>query len=178
MAGDYAGNHGDGSAGKQADGYAGDDDSAFFWGGNGTGVLITVRARCAGLWPVYPVALHDTVRGAQITDGLSKTTLVGEMHTPEDDEGVVPDHGPMYDGKFLPSSLRLGGGGGPIANGPADPAAPTLFDAPAHYGFGRRHPGVCHFALADGSVQALDVDTDEAVLGRLCHRADGELATN
>lgn len=166
----YAGNHGDGSPG-----YAANDDSAFFWGGNGTGVLITVRARCAGIWPVYPVALHDTVRAASVTDGLSKTVLLGEMHTPEDDEGIVPDNGPMYDGKFLPSSLRLGGVGLPIARGPTDAEAPRMFDEHAHYGFGSRHAGVCHFALADGSVQAFAVDTDEALLGQRCHRSDGDV---
>jgi len=163
----YAGNHGDLSPGDAG------TDRDFYWGGRGTGILISVRAECAGLWPVVPVGLHDRVTSAKVTDGLSKTALVGEMHVPFDEVGIVPDNGPMYDGQMLPSSARLGGPGIPLAGGPADPNAPWLFDEHSNYGFGSWHPGVCHFVLGDGSVRALSVDVDVSTLGRLCNRHDG-----
>ena len=165
----YAGNHGDLSPG------AGPNGDGFFWGGRGTGVLISVRAKCAGLYPVYPVDLHDRIEAREITDGLSNTLLVGEMHTPAEEVGVVPDNGPMYDGQLLPSFARLGGPGMRLGRGPSDLDAPTLFDSHANYGFGSWHANICNFVLADGSTHSIDNDIDETLLGRLCNRSDGEL---
>jgi prepilin-type N-terminal cleavage/methylation domain-containing protein len=163
----YAANHGDLSPGVTA------TSSDFYWGGRGTGTIVSVRARCGGYWPPYPVALHDRVRDRHVSDGLSKTALVGEMHVPPGEEGIVPDNGPMYDGQMLPSSARVGGPGAALAASPDDPAAPWLFDRHASYGFGSAHPGGVSFALADGAVQTLDTETDPATLGMLCNRADG-----
>lgn len=164
----YAANHGDLSPGIGAGG------DGFFWGGRGTGVLISVRADCGGVWPVYPVGLHDRVRRHAITDGLSKTALIGEPHTPPDEVGIAPDSGPMYDGQMLPASARLGGIGAPLASGPYDPDALWLFDRHSNYGFGSWHAGVSQFVLADGSARPFATDTDEAALAAFCNRADGE----
>ncbi len=71
--GDYGGNHGDlspGSSGLPSD---------FNFGGNGTGTIISSRARCnSGL----PMDWIDRVRQSDVTDGLSNTFVSGEMHVP------------------------------------------------------------------------------------------------
>jgi prepilin-type N-terminal cleavage/methylation domain-containing protein len=41
--------------------------------------------------------------------------------------------------------------------------------------FGGHHPGVCQFALGDGSVRGIKVSTDITVLDRLAQRADGQV---
>jgi prepilin-type processing-associated H-X9-DG protein len=45
------------------------------------------------------------------------------------------------------------------------------------YAFGSWHPGVCHFAFADGRVSAVSSHLSTAVLARLCHRSDGEVVS-
>ena len=165
----YAGNHGDLSPG-----FVGSEND-FYWGGNGTGVIISSRAICRGVWPVYPERPLDRILPKDIADGLTNTVLVGELHVTPDEVGIAPDNGPMYDGRLLPSSSRVGGRGMGISSGPLDGDAPWLFDTHANYGFGSWHPGVCQFAFADGSVQTLDNETDEVVLGNLCNRSDGAI---
>jgi hypothetical protein len=163
----YAANHGDLSPG-----YSGSEQD-FYWGGNGTGVIISVRAVCQGFYPVFPLRLHDRISSKDVSDGISKTLLVGELHVTPDEQGISPDNGPMYDGQQLPSSARLGGPGMAISSGPDDSKAAWLFDRHSNYGFGSWHPGICPFVFADGSARALDNDTEPAVLGQLCNRSDG-----
>ena len=166
----YAANHGDPSPG-----FVG-LDTDFYWGGNGTGLIITSRAECTARYPRKPVKPIDRLRAKDVTDGLSNTILVGELHVTPEEVGIAPDNGPMYDGRLLPSSSRLGGQGLRISDGPNDRDAPWLFDSHSNYGFGSWHPGVCNFAMADGSVQTLDNDTDEVLLGNLCNRFDGQIS--
>lgn len=165
----YAANHGDLSPG-----FVGNEND-FYWGGNGTGVIISSRAVCGGVWPPVPERPLDRIRAKDVEDGLSNTILVGELHVTPDEVGIAPDNGPLYDGRLLPSSSRFGGPGMGISDGPLDRDAPWLFDTHANYGFGSWHPGICQFVLADGSVQSLDNDIDEHVLGNLCNRADGAI---
>lgn len=167
----YAGNHGDLSTGFSS------DSESFFWGGQGTGLLISVRATCGGYWPPYPMSLYDRVRSRHVTDGLSNTVLVGELHVTEEEVGIVPDNGPMYDGQMLPSSSRLGGPGMRLGQGPNDTSAPTLFNEHSNYGFGSWHAGVCQFVFGDGSVRSLENDIDEKFLGNLCNRSDGQVVS-
>ncbi len=80
---DYAGNMGDmspGTVGLPTD---------FYWGGNGTGVLISSRGVNGGQSPGW----IDRVRMADITDGSSNTFLFGESHVPRDDAygGGLPE---------------------------------------------------------------------------------------
>lgn len=72
--GDYAGCHGDFTGGSSG------GNSDFWRGGNGTGMIVSSRARCdqAG----RPTAWVDTVRQQDVLDGLSNTFLAGEMHVP------------------------------------------------------------------------------------------------
>lgn len=157
--GDYAANHGDPSPG--AVGGPGD----FFLGGNGTGVIISSQARCIG---GEPVTWLDRIALADVEDGASNTALAGELHVQPDLVNTQPFNGPLYNGEDLAAFARVGGPGVPLARGPDDAFGTIL-------GFGSWHPGVCHFAFADGSVHAVSTRLDTLTLGRLCHRADGRV---
>jgi prepilin-type N-terminal cleavage/methylation domain-containing protein len=157
--GDYAGNHGDVSTGVT--GAATD----FYYGGNGTGVIISVRPRC---YEGKPIAALDRVRMASILDGTSNTFLIGEKFVAPEQIATFPDDSPIYDGDHLPASCRLAGPGLRLANSPSDPMADM-------YSFGSWHPGVVHFALVDGSVRAFAPETDTRVLGSLANRGDARV---
>ena len=154
--GDYGANHGDPSPGFTG------DPTDFYFGGNGTGVIISSRARCS---PNGPSTWIDRVSEKDVRDGLSKTFLAGEMHVRRGKLGVPPEDGPIYDGSHLPASSRIAGIGFPLATG-------ASFAAETPYAFGSWHRGICHFVMADGSVHAIDNQISEDVLGRLAHRAD------
>ncbi|HUG89789.1 MAG TPA: DUF1559 domain-containing protein [Planctomycetaceae bacterium] len=155
--GDYGGNHGDLSPGATG------ASSDFYWGGNGTGVIISSRAKCAnGL----PRDWYDRLTISDVVDGLSNTFLVGEMHVSLDKLNVSPDNGPLYDGWMFENSTRIGGPGVPLARD-------LTYSEAGWYAFGSWHPGLCHFALADGSVRAVNNQINTTTLGRLCNRRDG-----
>lgn len=154
---DYAGNHGDlepGATGESTD---------FYFGGNGTGVIISVRARCKD---GVPYATYDRVRMASVSDGQSNTFLFGEKHVNARMLAQYPDDSPAYDGDHLPASCRLAGPGLKLSNGPHD----VLADM---FSFGSWHPGGAHFAHVDGSVKFYNSQTDTKVLGSLANRRDG-----
>lgn len=159
-AGDYAGNHGDlspGSSGLPTD---------FYWGGNGTGVIISARALCNGSSPQRP---YDRIRLEDILDGASNTLLAGEMHIPAARLNEPPENGPIFDGSRFYTMSRVGGPGAPIAAGPQDDVSGMGL-----YVFGSWHPGACMFAFADARVTALTPALSTLILQRLCHRSDGQ----
>ena len=156
---DYAGNHGDlspGAIGKSTD---------FYFGGNGTGVIISVRPQCKSGVAVAP---YDRVRMASVFDGTSNTFLFGEKFVRPIELGQFPNDSPAYDGDHLPASCRLAGPGLRLANGPND----VLADM---FSFGSWHPGGVHFALVDGSVQFFSSETDTKILGLLANRGDSRV---
>jgi prepilin-type N-terminal cleavage/methylation domain-containing protein len=157
--GDYAGNHGDASTGVT--GAATD----FYYGGNGTGVIISVRPRC---YEGKPIASLDRIKMASVLDGTSSTLLVGEKFVAPERLAIFPDDSPIYDGDHLPASSRLAGPGIRLANSPSDPMADM-------YSFGSWHPGVVHFALVDGSVRGFAPETDTRLLGSLANRHDSHV---
>ena len=157
---DYAGNHGDlepGAVGEATD---------FYWGGNGTGVIISARAKCKD---GIPYELHDRIRMASVTDGQSSTFLFGEKHVSAGMLATYPYDSPAYDGDHLPASCRLAGPGLRISNGPYD----VLADM---FSFGSWHPGGAHFSFVDGSVRFLSSNTDTRLLGSLANRRDARVA--
>jgi hypothetical protein len=154
---DYAANLGDLSPGATG------ADTDFYWGGKGTGVIITVRPRCDNESPVDWV---DRISMAQVTDGTSHTVLVGELHVPLHKLNVAPEHAAAYNGTHFASYARVGGPGAPLAPN-ASYVDPNLFS------FGSWHPGVCQFARTDASVRAMNVETSTTLPGHLCHRQDG-----
>ena len=157
--GDYAANHGDvsnGAIGASTD---------FYYAGNGTGALISVRPVCQG---GMATGWIDRLRLASLFDGTSNTFLIGEAHIPPSKFKVAPVDGPIYSGLEFSAIARVGGPGVPIVRN-------KFQDTPMVFQFGSYHPQVCNFALADGSVQAISNTIDTITLGRLCNRADSEI---
>lgn len=170
--GDYGGNHGDlspGSTGAVTD---------FYWGGNGTGVIISSRGFCnvAGWtyngsnYPPVKAAWVDRIDHASVQDGTSNTFLVGEMHIKRGQRNTVPFNGPIFDGSRFFSMSRVGGHGVPLATSPDD----DVFGL-GLYAFGSWHSGICQFAMVDGSIKSMSVRIDSETLSRFCNRADSEV---
>ena len=168
---DYAGNHGD----LSAPAIGSDDD--FYWGGNGTGLLIGSRVKntAAPSNPWYPTPVKaeeiqrdwvDKVRFRDCTDGLSNTLLVGESHVPREFFRKSPFAGPAYYGRMLTNFTRLAGPGVPLAKTPEDPSA-------GQFNFGSTHDGVVNFVMGDGRVMPLNKSISTTLLGRLANRGDG-----
>ena len=156
---DYAGNHGDlepGAIGQPTD---------FYFGGNGTGVIISVRARCKDN---VPYASYDRVKMASVTDGQSSTFLFGEKHINGQMLATYPDDSPAYDGDHLPAACRLAGPGLRLSTGPSDMLADM-------FSFGSWHPAGTHFALVDGSVRLFSPEADTKLLGSLANRKDARV---
>jgi hypothetical protein len=156
---DYAGNHGDLSPGAVG------EETDYYFGGRGTGVIISVRPKCRQGRPTGPL---DRIRMASVTDGTSMTFLMGEKHIPRNGLGVFPEDSPAYDGDHLPASCRLAGPGVRLALSPDDPLANSA-------SFGSWHPGLVQFALVDGSVRSFAVTTDTRLLGSLANRGDARV---
>lgn len=157
--GDYGGNHGDLSPG--AFGLPTD----FYFGGNGTGVIISSRAKCQGDTPMDWI---DRIKIKDVSDGLSNTILAGEMHVPV---GRLQEAGVdafIYNGDTLFHSARVGGPTVPIVQDLRD-------DQNGLVSWGSWHRGGCTFALCDGSVRVISNTIDTDTLGKLCHRSDGQV---
>lgn len=154
--GDYGGNHGDLSPG--ASGLSTD----FYYGGNGTGLIISSRASCSGATPRDWI---DRIGHRDVLDGLTYTFLAGEMHVPLGKLGRAPEDAFIFNGDHLFNCARVGG-----------PTVPIVSDIRSEgnslVAWGSWHPGICHFAFGDGSVRAISVQLDTDVLARLAHRAD------
>jgi prepilin-type N-terminal cleavage/methylation domain-containing protein len=162
---DYAGNHGDNSPGAFG------RDTDFFWGGRGTGVLISSRPVLASKTadkdaPILQQDWMDTVAISDIRDGTSNTLMVGESYIPEGESLKTPWNGPAFLGRYLTHFARIGGPGIPIAHGPTDQRG-TM------YSFGSAHADMAQFAWADGSGKAVSSSISTQVLASLCHRSDG-----
>lgn len=154
---DYAANLGDPSPGLSG------ASTDFYWGGNGTGVLIVSRPMCES---GRPVNWLDRIGTHDITDGLSQTLLFGEMYIPHNQLNTAPFNGPAYNGSHFAAFARIAGPGFPLIK-------PSVTDEIASFDFGSWHNDIAHFALADGSVRGISYSISTSVLGRLAHRSDG-----
>lgn len=159
--GDYGGNHGDLSPGSYG------LPSDFYYGGNGTGVIISSRASCNS--SNRPMNWIDHIDTADITDGLSNTILIGEMHVPLGKIGKSGFDAFIFNGDVVFNSTRVGGPTVPIVSNIKDEANGLV-------SWGSWHRGTCNFALADGSVRALSTTIDTETLGYLCNRKEGGIA--
>jgi prepilin-type N-terminal cleavage/methylation domain-containing protein/prepilin-type processing-associated H-X9-DG protein len=176
---DSQGNSGDyetlGAAGDYA-GNAGSDDPSgpfpAYWWPDANGVLITARMFFI---PGYPDRRWQSdISFKRITDGLSKTLLVGEKHIPL---GNLDAQGSLYNGDNQSNCARVAGRHAPLAQTPADRTnCRTLNDCENCVcdNFGSWHSGICQFLFCDGHVSPLAVDIDATSLDRLATRADGE----
>ena len=155
--GDYGGNHGDLSPGSKG------ADTDFYFGGNGTGIIISARPNCS---EDNVVGWGDKIRSSDVSDGLSQTLLLGEMHVSRRQLGLLPNDGPVYCGSEVNYATRVVGPGARLALGPDDESA-------SRYAFGSWHLDVCHFAFGDGGVRPVSVDASTTVLASMGHRKDG-----
>jgi prepilin-type N-terminal cleavage/methylation domain-containing protein len=146
--GDYGGNHGDLSPGSV--GLPTDFNSS--------------RAKCDSSIPVDWV---DRISHRHALDGLSNTILTGEMHVPMGKLGQSPQDAFIFNGDNVFNFARLGGPTAPIATDMRGEGSDLVR-------WGSWHPGICQFALADGSVRAISNRIDTDTLGRLCNRADSQ----
>jgi prepilin-type N-terminal cleavage/methylation domain-containing protein len=140
------------------------------------------RGACTGFDPnfLFLGTYKSIVSFRKITDGLSKTLLVGEKHVTEPcfgrESGVDPLTGlpvrcgdnSTYNGDQHRTIARYAGPESPLATSPDQ----ALIEEKSQ--FGSWHPGVCHGLLGDGSVRAGSNDVSTTVLGRLANIADGE----
>ncbi len=157
--GDYAGNHGDlspGSIGAATD---------FYYGGNGTGVIITSQVIENELGKIN--SWVDRIDYASILDGTSNTALAGELHVTQGNLNKIPYNGPIYNGEDLSAFARIGGPGVPLAPN-------SEYDGSLILGFGSWHPGTCNFVYADGSTHSIANSTSTVTLGQICNREDGQ----
>jgi len=158
---DYVCNHGDPSPGA-----IGSYDD-FYWGGKGTGVIISSTAEYNRAGHTIPGWL-DKIAFRNVTDGTSNTLLVGEPHIPRGQLRKSPYNGPSFYGRHLTHFARIGGAGVPLAHSQDDTRAGV-------YSFGSPHTGVVQFALTDGSVRPISTSINTQILGRLANRSDGQI---
>ena len=110
-----------------------------------------------------------------ITDGLSKTLMMGEKHVYEKFEGEAR----IGDGAYMnddgaASGVSLAGPDYPLASSPNDPS--ILLIADRMWRFGSYHAnGIVQFAMADGSVQSIPPDIDGVTLGYMANISDGHV---
>jgi len=121
---------------------------------------------------------------ADITDGLSKTFMLGEKHQtatngscggPSSDPGdctpffhsMGPNHDYGWGEFYMARTIK----GRPLGKGPTDVIAdmrtggsPTL---------GSWHPQICQFVMCDGSVAGISVSASQTTLDNLANKADG-----
>jgi prepilin-type processing-associated H-X9-DG protein len=122
---------------------------------------------------------YTGARIAQITDGTSKTALVGE-------KAMVPefyelgygegtdynkfnggDNNSMYQGYDIDNTRWIG----PV---PQQDSNDGVYKAAHHERFGSAHSGSMNLAFCDGSVQTIDYDIDPVVWGTYGNREDGQ----
>ncbi|MEL7496015.1 MAG: DUF1559 domain-containing protein [Planctomycetota bacterium] len=159
--GDYAGNHGDLSPGSVG------ADTDYYFGGNGTGVIISSQAITQSNSLTPRLDWIDRITHGAISDGTSNTVLAGELHVTAENLNVIPFNGPIFNGEDLAAFSRIGGPGVPIL-GPKEESPTGVL------GFGSWHPQVCNFVYADGSTHSVQTTIDTVTLGKLCNRADNQ----
>jgi prepilin-type N-terminal cleavage/methylation domain-containing protein/prepilin-type processing-associated H-X9-DG protein len=131
-----------------------------------------------GRWGFYRVKLKE------ITDGTSKTIMVGEKRPAY--EGHSTDIAPQPSVGWwmgVNSGYAFGNSIVPI-NYPIDPDQQDCTPAPdrnrnnynTSMGFGSFHPGGAQFVMADGSVQYIQDSIDTLTLSFLAHKSDGQAA--
>ncbi len=115
---------------------------------------------------------------AQVRDGTSNTYCLGEKNVDSDYYFTGQDGGDdsgMFTGN-QDDSYRSGGYLNPGSNPPTYTYWPPVQDTPGTVlsnQFGSAHAVVCHFAMCDGSAQAINYSIDPEVHRRLCNRDDG-----
>ena len=114
----------------------------------------------------------------QITDGTSKTYMVGEKLVQADryDSNDPPgDNLPMYIGEDFDTTRYTGRCNVNETPGDVYPPEPDRIGVSAHVMFGSAHPGGVNMLFCDGSVSTVSYDIDENVHLWQGIRDDGEV---
>jgi prepilin-type N-terminal cleavage/methylation domain-containing protein len=125
------------------------------------------------------IPLQYKVQFKHIEDGLSHTAFIGEKHVPvpgaRDWFGQIDaKDNSVYNPDFWSSVGRKGGFGRPLAEA-TDGSQGGIELQTYNKNFGSWHSGICQFVFGDGSVQALNNDIDQYMLGHICNIADGQV---
>ena len=121
------------------------------------------------------VRWESETRFVDVTDGLSKTIMLGEKHVESKRLGIGSGarfhtgvggsgDGSVYNGDYELHYMRTGGPTNTIARSPEEPH---------NSNFGSYHPGICQFVFGDGNVQGISVEISGTLLGGLTARNDG-----
>jgi type II secretory pathway pseudopilin PulG len=108
-----------------------------------------------------------------VTDGISKTFLVGEKYLPEGTYGLYSRNRYTYGDSSIHNPCQhasIGRYAGPKTPLKSDSWAPSKKYVP----FGGSHAGVVQFVFADGSIHSVDLEIDGEILGYLASRNDGK----
>lgn len=137
---------------------------------DGTGAFVTMD-NPAG----FPPNDRSLTRFENIVDGTSNTIFVGEKHVRPGPQflgvgngGSTDNDNCIFNGDQHGTAARLAGPGGLIAAFPTEACNNCSR-------FGSWHPGICNFAMGDGSVRSLAVTIDPTNLGALATRAGGDI---
>ena len=177
---DYAMNVGDGELYPWWEGgwpYIGNLDqngvaSSSHKNGTSTGILTGTMSGGRDPWNIY-ADWKAQIKFRSITDGLSKTLLVGEKFVHPNKEGRIWDgDGAVWSDDGTVGKVRVAGRRYPLARSDTDP---TVLSDVHNMPFGGPHPGICQFVKCDGSVHALNTSTNTTVLGYLANRFDGQV---
>lgn len=162
--GDYAGNHGTNVQGADAGTPPKIPDDF--------GVINTPQCFATSSCQNF----KSSVAFKNITDGTSKTFLVGEKHVPTRLYAIeaTPDDS-IYQGDFIQNHARAAGLLCPPAPSPdyEGTAAPYWGNL-----FGSRHPGIIQFAYCDGSTRTLSTDVNLLVYEASATRNQGETVSD
>jgi prepilin-type N-terminal cleavage/methylation domain-containing protein len=104
------------------------------------------------------------VQSAMITDGPSKTYLIGEKHVSRGNYSTFEDEG--YNESMYHGSSE------DITRWTVDPPRQDADEIDSHR-FGSAHAAGCHFVFCDGSVHMISYSIDAEVHRRLGNRHDG-----
>jgi prepilin-type processing-associated H-X9-DG protein len=125
------------------------------------------------LAPYSVPGLPPPTSSKRITDGLSKTFVVGEKRLQPDRylSGDWHDDRGWSDG-WDPDTIRS-----TMFPLRQDGMPETDLGDPRHFGysFGSAHAGGINTVFADGSVHTINYDIDYTTFNRLAHRSDGEV---
>lgn len=122
--------------------------------------------RCRGIF--FRQSYRRPVKIAQVTDGTSKTLMIGE------DVPAYNRHSAAFfsNGTWCSCNVPLNFG---LGQDPETIALDFWYDAQS---FRSNHPGGVHFCLADGSVRFLSDSIDNLFYRTSCTRDGGEVVTS
>jgi hypothetical protein len=121
---------------------------------------------------VFP---RSEIAPKDVTDGLSRTYLVGEI-AKNTNLYAAEAYDVYFDDTYDPDKKHLPFAGGQLATAYWPPLRDPVGQDPNVNTFGSSHPGAWLMAFCDGSVQAMSYELDPETHRRLANRHDGLVA--